>query len=158
MPVSNFDRMIALAEEFFSAKNDPEQLDIDENIIAQLHTIHPSTMGEVSDEQGPIAWTIVIPTTKNIMEQFLEKTISERDLLELTLKESAFDALYLCSALVLPEQRGKGLARDLVVTSVRSIQKDHPITTLFYWGFSSEGAYLARHISTLIGLPLYSRT
>ena len=157
MPVSNFERMIALAEEFFEMKDDPDQLDIDENIIAQLHTIHPSTMGEVSDENGPIAWTIVIPTTNHIMQRFLEKTISEKELLELTLKESAFESLYLCSALVLPEHRGKGLAKDLVMESVRTIQNDHPITSLFYWGFSSEGEHLARKIGSITGLTLYQR-
>jgi len=157
MPVSNFERMIALAEEFFEMKDDPEQLDIDENIIAQLQTIHPSTMGEVSDENGPITWTIVIPTTNHIMQRFLEKTISERGLFELTLKESVFDSLYLCSALVLPEHRGKGLAQELVIASVRSIQKDHPITSLFYWGFSKEGEQLAEKIGSVTGLPLYQR-
>ena len=39
MPMSNLERMIALADEFFQAKNDPEQ-------------IHPDTLKEETDENG----------------------------------------------------------------------------------------------------------
>ena len=84
MPADNFSRMIQLANEFFDAKNDPSQLDIDASVIERLTRIHPATMGEKNDENGPVAWTIVIPASWEVMEQFLEGKINEKGLLELS--------------------------------------------------------------------------
>ena len=46
------------------------------------------------------------------MREFLAGRISERKLLEMTGPGGTYDALYLCSALVLPEFRKQGLARN----------------------------------------------
>ncbi|MFA6455863.1 MAG: hypothetical protein WCW40_03495 [Bacteroidota bacterium] len=156
---NNFERMIQLAEEFFATKNDPSQLTITEEVMEQLRSIHPATMGEVANEQGPIAWTIVIPTTRRIQEQFLNGEIGESELLELTLRTRErylkYTSIYLCSALTLPEFRAKGLAKKLVCDSIREIQKEHPIDGLFVWAFSEEGKKLARNVSVLTTLPLF---
>jgi ribosomal protein S18 acetylase RimI-like enzyme len=68
-----------------------------------------------------------------------------------------YDTVYLCSALVLPEHRGKGLAKRLTCAAIKSIQADHPITCLLYWAFSHEGAKLAVSVARELGLPLYAR-
>jgi hypothetical protein len=149
--------MIKLAEEFFETKNDPEQISVSEEIMNRLHELHPSTMSEKKNENGPIAWVLVIPTTHQLMEEFIAKKINEKELLEKTPAGSEYDALYLCSALVLPEERGKGLAKNLIIDAIRSIQKQHPIKTLFYWSFSPEGKGLAMSVAREIGLPLRER-
>ncbi|MDD8018805.1 MAG: hypothetical protein PHP42_10570 [Bacteroidota bacterium] len=158
MPIDNYTRMIQLADEFFASKKDPAQLDIDEQIITQLKKIHPAAMGELTDDGGPVAWTIVIPTTHDIMQQFLEKKISEKNLFDLTLHQSQFGAVYLCSALVLPEYRRKGFAKQLLCSSVRTIQQTHLISELFYWAFSTEGDTLAHAVASELHLPLLQRT
>ncbi len=149
--------MIALAEEFFDMKNDPQQLSVDERSMARLRAIHPGTMSEERDENGPIAWILVIPTTQALMEAFTHGEVNERELLERTLPGGVYDALYLCSALVLPEHRGKGLARSLTSRAIRSIRKDHPVRSLFYWSFSGEGDALAASVAGEFDLPLYAR-
>jgi hypothetical protein len=172
--MDNITRMIQLADEFFETKNDPSQLTITEEVMEQLHSIHPATMGEIANEQGPIAWTIVIPTTRSIRERFLSGQIGEAELLSLTRAEIEpfaenyerdrhlegdghvkFTSIYLCSALVLPEFRGKGYAKKLVCNSIRSIQKDHPIEELFVWAFSKEGKELAKKVASLTNLLLF---
>ena len=87
MPTDNFTRMIHLADEFFETKNDPSQLSIDEQVMKRLHGIHPATMGEIANEQGPVAWTIVLPTSAAAMELFLMKEIGEQELMERAEKE-----------------------------------------------------------------------
>jgi len=156
--VTNLERLIDLADEFFDAKNDPEQLAVDEAIIARLKALHPATLGEKIDGDGPVAWMLVIPTTGSLMERFLRQEIGERTLLELTPPGGRFDAVYLCSALVLPEYRGKGLARSLAVESIDSIRRDHPIGHLFYWAFSTEGENLAKAVARTVRLPLFRRS
>ncbi len=187
--MDNFQRMIRLADEFFETKNDPSQITITEEVMEQLRSIHPATMGEIADEQGPLAWTIVIPTTRAIRNQFMKGQIGEAELLKLTLaaietvadnkrfssdlpsshtglptqndpvgivnEYTQFTSIYLCSALVLPEFRGKGLAKKLVCDSIRAIQKDLPVEELFVWAFSMEGKELARNIASTTKLTLF---
>jgi GNAT superfamily N-acetyltransferase len=155
--MTNLERMIALADEFFEAKSDPDQILVNEEVIARLRLIHPATMGEVRIGDGPVAWMLVIPTTEPIMQRFLDRQISERTLLDLTIPGTRYEAIYLCSALVLPEHRGKGLAKQLALSAIRSIAEDHTIAALFYWGFSEEGRRLADAIGLELGLPVLKR-
>lgn len=157
MTVDNLQRMIKLAEEFFETKNDPDQISVSEEIMGRLHELHPSTMSEKKNENGPIAWVLVIPTTHQLMEEFISKAINEKELLDRTPSGIGYDAIYLCSALVLPEERGKGLAKELIIDAVRSIQKKHPIKTLFYWSFSPEGKGLATSVANTLHIPLRER-
>ena len=121
MTGDNLEKMIRLADAFFEAKRDPDQISVNEKEREKLSRIHPATLTQETDENGPIAWILVIPTTGRVMEQFVCRRISERELLEQTPVGEKYDALYLCSALVLPEYRGKGIARRLTADAVRSI-------------------------------------
>ncbi len=149
--------MIKLADEFFEAKSDPMQISVNGETMEVLKKIHPSTMGEITNKKGPIAWILVIPTTQKLMKEFISKKINEEQLLHKTPLGSKYDAVYLCSALVLPEERGKGLAKRLAIKSITSIKRKHPVKCLFYWGFSPEGRSLAGAIAQKLSLPLYSR-
>ncbi|MGD0589578.1 MAG: GNAT family N-acetyltransferase [Bacteroidota bacterium] len=153
----NLARMIRLADEVFGMKQDPTQISVNTKVIARLRKIHPSTMTEKSTKNGPIAWILVFPTTQDLMKQFITKKIHEQELLKSTSLRAEYDAVYLCSALVLPEHRRKGLAKRLMCKAIKSIQKQHPIKFLFYWGFSAEGKKLAVSVAKNLSLPLYKR-
>jgi len=150
-------RLIDLADKVFSTKNDPDQLDVNEDVIKRLREIHPMTVSEYKVEDGPVAWLIVIPTTKELMVQFLDKEINERELFERTPIESKYDSVYLCSALVLDEYRRKGITKELAIKAINGIIKDHPIKGLFIWSFSREGDKASERISEELKLPLYRR-
>lgn len=60
MALSNFERMIQLAEEVFAVKNDPDQLDVNQDVLERLQKIHPSTVSEQDDGNGPVAWVLMI--------------------------------------------------------------------------------------------------
>jgi len=154
MPESNYERMIQLAESVFDTKSDPDQLDVDEKVIERLLKIHPSTVSEFDDGNGPVVWILVLPTTSVLMNLFLSKEISEKELFYTTPIEASFDAIYLCSAMVLEEYRGKGLARKMTLDAIESIKKEHPIKNLFVWAFSKEGNGLAERVAQLAQLPL----
>ena len=157
MALSNFERMIQLAEEAFAVKNDPEQLDVNQKVIKQLQKIHPSSVSEYDDGKGPVAWILMIPTTLDLMNKFLEKKISEKELFVLTPLDTAYDALYLCSAMVLEEYRRKGIAKKLALDAIENIRKIHPVKALFVWAFSKEGDLGSERIAQLTSLPLYKR-
>src|ERR1700758_1614728 len=130
--------MIQLAEDSFAARKDPNQLDVDEEVIKRLQSLHPSTLSEYNDN-GPVVWILLIPTTNNLMQKFLSKEISEKELFYQTPIGIKYEAVYLCSAMVLPEYRTKGIAKRLTIESINKIREDHPIKTLFVWPFSKEG-------------------
>jgi GNAT superfamily N-acetyltransferase len=157
MQGKNMIRMIRLAEEFFDVRNDPAQISVDRRVMSRLRKIHPSTISEKRTKDGPVAWILVIPTTAIVMRQFIEKRINERELLRKTPLQGTYEAIYLCSALVLPEYRRKGLARRLLVRAVKAIQKQHQITSLFYWAFSVAGKKLAQSVARETNLPLFRR-
>ena len=157
MPQDNLSRMIRLAEEFFDVRNDPAQLAVTHEVMDRLRRLHPRTLNEASDADGPFAWVLVIPTSRAAMEKFLSGGITERDLPEEARDGSPFEALYLCSALVLPEYRGKGLAKRLTLEAIASIRLDHPIRALYYWAFSGEGKELAETVAAECDLPLFKR-
>jgi len=157
MALSNFERMIQLSDEVFSSRIDPDQLNVNENVMEHLQLIHPDTISEYDDGNGPVCWILCIPTTLALMTQFINKEISEKELYELTPLNTKYEAIYLCSALLLEEFRGKGIAQRLGVCAIENMKKDHPIKALFFWSFSKEGEKLAEKVSSLIGLPLYKR-
>ena len=157
MSLSNLDRLIQLADNVFAAKNDPDQLDVDWQVLERLRKIHPSTVSDFDEGMGPVAWVLLIPTTMELMKGFLEKKISEKQLYEKTPIGASYEAIYLCSALVLEEFRRKGIAKQLTLKAIQDIQKDHPIKALFVWTFTKEGDMAADSIARLTSLPLYKR-
>lgn len=157
MALSNFERMIQLSDEVFSSRIDPDQLNVNENVMERLQLIHPDTISEYDEGNGPVCWILCIPTTLDLMTKFINQKISEKELYELTPPITKYEAIYLCSALLLEEFRGKGIAQNLAVKAIESIKIDHSIKALFFWAFSKEGEKLAEKVSRLIGLPLYKR-
>ena len=158
MPLSNFERMIQLAEEVFATKNDANQLDVNEEVLEQLRKIHPAAVSGYDDGNGPVAWLLLIPTTLELMNRFLEGRISERELVELTPLDIPYQALYLCSALVLEEYRRKGITKKLAFNAIETIRKDHPIKALFVWTFSHEGYLVSEALARELTFPLYRRS
>jgi len=154
MSLSNFERMIQLAEEVFDSKSDPEQLEVNEEVLEHLCKIHPASVQEFDDGNGPVVWVLLFPTTNELMEDFLINKISEKQLFDLTPLDIQYDAIYLCSAMVLEEYRRKGIAQQLTKNAIEEITKSHPITSLFVWPFTKEGSLLAEKISTSVGLQL----
>lgn len=157
MAQSNFERMIQLADDVFATKNDPDQLDVNEEIIEQLLKLHPSTVSEYDDGNGPVAWVLLIPTTLDLMNLFLSKEITEKELFDRTPLDSKYEALYLCSAMVLEEYRRMGIAKQLTLEALEEMRKTHPLKALFVWSFSKEGDLGAETLSRLVSLPLYKR-
>ena len=157
MALSNYERIIQLSDEVFSSRTDPDQLNVDEKVMEHLQLIHPDTLSEYDDGNGPVCWILCIPTTLDLMNQFINKEISERELYVLTPLNTKYEAIYMCSALLLEEFRGKGIAQNLAVQAIENIKRDHNIKALFFWAFSKEGEKLAEKLSGLMGLPLYRR-
>ena len=153
----NFDRMMKVIDEVFATRKDPDQLQVTNQQRKKLEKIHPATLSELADDNGPLIWVLIIPTTSKVMKDFINGFISEKELLERTNPGDSYDALYLCSASTLPEERGKGKTKRLCIEAINSIKKDHSIKTLFVWPFTREGNALAESLARELGLNLLKR-
>jgi ribosomal protein S18 acetylase RimI-like enzyme len=152
----NLTRMLEMVHSFFDMKNDPDQLQVSEAAQARLQRIHPMCMTEVTNEDGPILWLLVFPTSQALVDSFLKDEINEQELFDRTPEDSkGHDCIYLCSASVLPEFRNKGLASQHTIAAVQAMQKEFPIKALCVWPFSKEGEQLGQYIANKLNLPLY---
>lgn len=156
-PQPNYQKMFAIIDEVFATRNDPSQLQVDENVMKKLAAIHPATMGEVADEKGPLIWVLLIPTSRQVMNEFINGKISEREILEKTQPGEGYECIYLCSVSTLKEMRGKGETKKLCLNQINAICKDHPVKNLYVWAFSEAGEKLAECLSTETGLELKKR-
>jgi hypothetical protein len=75
MSKSNFERMIQLSDEVFSSRTDTDQLNVSEKVMEHLQLIHPDTISEYDDGNGPVCWILCIPTTLHLMNKFINKEI-----------------------------------------------------------------------------------
>ncbi|MCC6372393.1 MAG: hypothetical protein IT236_15420 [Bacteroidia bacterium] len=153
-PLPNFKRMMAIIDEVFATRTDPNQLQVNEEVMTALEKIHPSTLSELANANGPYCWVLLIPTHKQVMEDFLARKISETDILLQTRVGESYDSIYLCSASTLPEYRSQGITKKLCLQSIESIRQSHPINALFVWPFTNEGVKLAESVAKSCKLPL----
>ncbi|MGZ3899186.1 MAG: hypothetical protein ACXVO9_13390 [Bacteroidia bacterium] len=157
-PKPNFSRMMKVIDEVFATRKDPDQLQVTPQQLKKLEKIHPATLSELSDDNGPLIWVLVIPTTTNVMREFVKGNISEKELLERTNPGDSYECIYLCSASTLPEIRSKGKTKKLCLEAINAIRKDHPVKTLFVWPFTREGNALAETLAKECGLKLLKRS
>ncbi len=146
-----------IIDEVFDTRNDPQQIQISEDVRERLLKIHPAVFSEYNEGNGPCIWTLLIPTTEAIMNLFVTKKITEQELFERTESETKYDAIYLCSAITLPEYRGKGMTCRMCMDTINKIQKDHSIKYLLVWPFTTQGNQLAEKLATKTNLILKRR-
>ncbi|NCX95290.1 MAG: hypothetical protein EBX41_02570 [Chitinophagia bacterium] len=157
-PKTNFEQMMDVVNSVFDYENDRSQLDVTDEVIERILALHPAAAIEKHDANGPTVWILLIPVSKFTMNRFLDKKINEQELFDQTAPGGAFHAIYLCSAVVLPSYRRKGIAMQLTVDAINQITAQHPVAALFYWKMSEEGKMLAEKIAVSVGLPLFERS
>lgn len=152
-----FKKVLRISEEFFGSATDPEQMPINQSSADKLHSIHADTVVYKFDEENnPIGWVVIVPTSVETMRKFLTKEITERELLDIAVEEKKFEAIYLCGAFVLPEYRRKGYAIELLKEAVRKIS-DGKHLPLYAWVYSPEGEKLVNVLSKNLHQQIPSR-
>ena len=153
----NLKRLLELVDDVFETRNDPTQIAFSEADMEKMESLYSGCLQEAANADGPISWVAVIPTSLELMNLFVQGELTERQLFEATEATTPKQAVYLCSAIVLPEFRRSGIAFDLSVNSIRTIQEDRPIEAAFVWSFTEEGESLARKVASTCSLPLFVR-
>lgn len=152
---------MALTEKYFGTASDPEQAPIIPDNAVWLRTHIASCLNIIRYKGKMIGLSLIYPCAKKIMDDFISRKINEAELLDEMKKAAANrrpEAIYLCSAFVEPEFRGRGLALKSIILSIKKtfdLKKRPPI---FYWAYSNEGGKLAVKVASVLGLEIYKRT
>jgi len=112
------------------------------------------------DEELIIGYSLVIPSNKKLMIDFLTNKINETQLIKSNLKNVNllnFQTLYLCAAIILPEYRNQGYAKKGVLKSINYYKKSNKNIVLFSWSYSKSGNQLLQAISNTVKLPLKNK-
>ena len=150
-------KMDEIAERIFGTQKDPEQIPITKESGEKLEALTPHWIKYKLDGQNnPIAWVMILPTSLELMTEFLEGRINERELLDLTKPQDTYEALYLCAAITVPEYRRRGYAVELLIEGINSIPHDRNVK-LFAWPHSSEGEGLIEKIEKLLNTKVLIR-
>src|SRR3989338_5104375 len=108
-------------ELFFGTSKDPTQLPLTFAVKRKLKKLHPKSVHCQFAKNGElIGWSIVFPTTVDLMNRFLKKEINERELFAFT-QPGDCGAIHFLSISVLPKYRGRGYAKSLMKETIQGI-------------------------------------
>jgi hypothetical protein len=148
---SQVQKTLEIAEEFYGTSIDPEQIPINKESFDKLMSLHQEAIKLKADADGnPISWVVVVPTSKETMESFLEDKSTEKELFDRAVIEKKFESLYLCSAFTVPEYRNKRLATELLLDSIKEFASDNSVQ-LYAWVYSKEGEGLVNQLREQLG-------
>lgn len=144
------DKILEINEEFFKTNNDPTQISSSRENFYKLQKLSPKTFVYKLNQGVPISWVFIIPTSKDLMNKFLDKQINERELLDLTTPQNLYESVYLCAAFTLPEYRRKGYIVEMFKEAIEGIPLIQNFQ-LFAWSFSKEGEKIIEKLEFIFG-------
>lgn len=151
-------KMDAIAESIFGTEENPDQIPITVESGEKLDKLTSHWIKYRLDEKGdPIAWAVVVPTTKELAEKFIGGEINERQLLDLTTPQEYYSAVYLCAVITVPNHRRKGLGLQLFKEAVTSIPTTEDFI-LFVWPVGEGGLELTQKVAQDLGKQLLIRS
>jgi len=94
------------------------------------------------ENNQPISWALVLPTSREKAERFLKKEITELELFNRSVEKPLFESLYLFSVVTLPDYRKRGLSSRLVKYQIEYFRNKYKIKDFYAWALNPEGKSL----------------
>jgi GNAT superfamily N-acetyltransferase len=140
-------------EQFFGTENDPDQAPATAEVDRGIISVARETYVVTRDLAGePIAWSLAIPTSRALRDEFLAGIINERVLIELAVANPSMEALYHVLVQTLPEHRGRGLGFKIAVEQLEYFVKQVGVVDIYCWIWSREGERLVQRFSDKLGV------
>ncbi len=146
-------KMNELAERFFGTNEDPDQIPIGNGSLEKLQKLSPAALTYKLEDSNPISWVVIVPTSSDLADKFLNGKITEKLLLDLSEPRKSCDALYLCAVFTVPEHRNKGYALEMLKRGIENIPHAEKVR-LFAWPYSPEGNFLIKKLEKELNLPI----
>ncbi len=146
-----------IAEQFYGSESHPDHIPIKAESAAKLDSISDNWFNCAFDDNNePISWIVVIPTSIALMKDFITAKITEKQLFDSTSIATPQEALYLCSAFTIPEYRRQGLAMRLILETIGQFEQSGT-KELFAWIYSPEGEQMVTTMQQRYGRKIYIR-
>lgn len=145
-------RMIdSIATDFFDTKNDLEQLPGDELTISVCKNTYPLSLNVIKKNSQFIGYTFASPCTHALMQEFIDKKITEREMYEQIKKENIrwenADAIYFAGAQTIKKYQQKGIGTKARIIQIKKLQEKYPnLKQLFCWTYSEMGNKTVKRI------------
>jgi len=144
--------LVVATDEIFHTESDDTQIPASQESREKFFALDSHCLAvDVDDAGEPRGHVLLIPTQRALVERFLKSEITEKEMFDLTQKSDSYDALYLCSALTMPKYRRRGVALNLLTTTVEKFTSRYPIDLIFAWPYSDEGMKLGRALEASTG-------
>lgn len=150
-----------MSEEFFEMEKDPSQMAATKETRDWIYKNVKFISNIIRNNNEIIGYSFMLPCSKKIMNDFIEKRIDEATLINEIKKNklpTSPEAIYLCSSIIKEEFRGNGIAKIGFIKLINNILKNSNIKPiLFYWKYSDEGEKLVNKIAKELDLRLLVR-
>lgn len=149
-----------LAENYFKSENDPEQISINFENSLWIRKNLPYCLNIIRYDGKIIGHSLIIPCKRKIMGKFISNEINEAQLFDEIKKSEENrkpECIYLCSAFIKPEFRGRGIVFESFIKSINKVIDKKQNLELFYWAYSNEGASLCEKIAKKLRVNLAKR-
>jgi hypothetical protein len=157
IPKEILDQLEQVAEEYFDTSHHQDQMPVNEETQRKLSSLTPYWVQyATSDGIKVISSIVVVPTQKELALKFVNKEISEKQLMDLSQPAEKYSALYLCSGITLPEYRRQGLVKKLFQETIKYI----PLTKdalFFAWPTTELGNQVVEHERLESEIPILIR-
>ena len=120
-----------IAEELFGTEDDETQAKPTLENELKLISVEKNNFICLKNKEGIIAWSVVLPTSKENMEKFLKKEIDEKELFQISFGTQSFETLYLTAVVVLPEYRRMGLGSSLLKKQIEYFKNTYGINDFY---------------------------
>lgn len=144
------EKIFDISERFFGTAADPTQIPSTMEAHRKFRRLYPKTIAYWLEDGEPVSWAMVLPTQRALMDRFLAGEITEYQMLELTVPQEKYEALYLFLTFTVEEHRRKGYAESLFKEAIAAI----PLVAkapLFGWAFSEAGGKLLEKLQKTLG-------
>ncbi len=135
-----------IAKELFGTEKDDTQAKPTQETALKLISIEKYNFICYKNNDEVIAWSVVLPTSKESMHDFLEGKINERDLFTTSLSKPAFETLYLTAVIVLPKYRRNGIGSSLMKKQIEYFKEKYKIDDFYALTLTQEGKKLIEAI------------
>ena len=148
--------------EFFGMPNDPEQFQATKENRDYIYSHLRKFLNIIRFGNEIIGYSFMIPCSNNIADLFIKKRISENDLFnrvkEERIDDTNFEAIYLCSSIIRPEHRRKGLALEGFVKLIKPLmEKRNFKSRFFFWGYTPAGRAAVLKLARVLNVCIEER-
>jgi len=95
---------------------------------------HPYSFSIIKNKNEIIGFITIIPCNKDLMNQFLNKEITEKELIKnikTKITKKNIETLYVMSAYIHKDHRTKGIATNTIIKMISYYQKEYENIELF---------------------------